>query len=99
MSRADNTREKIIKRENMAVLAHEPSMRFIARLLDEINFFGEIVFTNPEELQKKIGMRSTCYSIIRQLERADSRALLAILQIVYNERQKNTLQLETNDDS
>ncbi len=99
MSRADNTREKIIKRENMAVLAHEPSMRFIARLLDEINFFGEIAFTSPEELQRKVGMRSTCYSIIRQLERADPRALLAILQIVYSERQKNTLQLETNDDS
>ena len=99
MSRSDNTREKIIKRENMEVLKHEPSMRFIARLLDEINFFGEIAFTSPEELQKKVGMRSTCHSIIRQLERADSRALLAILQTVYNERQNNTLQLETNDDS
>ena len=79
LSRSQKRHQQQLRKDAAAVLAHPPTMRFLARMLDECGY-SRNPFTGDSKTFFKCGEQMTGGRIVSALEDADPDALLKLLQ-------------------
>jgi hypothetical protein len=77
-----------LQNDARAVLAHDPSIRFLCRILDECRYFENPFAGNSNTTFVNIGEQEAARKIVRALQSADPDALLKLLATAAKQRDR-----------
>lgn len=79
LSRSQRRVLQQLRNDAEAVLAHEPSMRFLCRMLAECRYHDDPFAGNSNTTFRNLGEQEAARKIVRALEAVDPNALIKLL--------------------
>lgn len=98
MSRSQKRAMQQHRNDAEAVLKHEPTMRFLCRIMDECRYFNDPFAGNSNTTFRNIGEQEAARKIVRALEGADPDALVKLLNTAAKQRARDASTSEEQSD-
>jgi len=98
MSRGQKRAAQQMRNDVEAVLAHEPTMRFLCRILVECRYHEDPFAGNSNTTFRNVGEQEAARKIVRALQAVDPDALVKLLTVAAKQRGRTGDVQERTDD-